>query len=206
MYVCRRRLSLVQPRAFLDLFGTSMLRRTFLTRSAALLALPLIALAAAPVRPVAETSTTIILVRHGEKTAEPREDPLLSPAGEARAMALADAVRGAGLSAIYSTAWKRTQSTARPASEQLKIPITTFDAPAGEPGYGRAYAAELLAKQRGKVVLVVGHSNTVPGILRGLGIVDPPLIADSEYDNVYIVTVPETGPPRLVRARYGAAS
>ena len=184
-----------------------MLRRTFLVRTASLLALPLIALAASPARPVAETSMTIILVRHGEKTAEPKEDPTLTPAGEARAMALADVVRGAGISAIYSTAWKRTQLTVRPVSEQLKVPITTFDA--GTPGsrvYGEVYAAELLAKQRGKVVLVVGHSNTLPAILRGLGIADAPLIPDAEHDNLFIVTIPEAGPARVVRARYGATS
>ena len=181
-----------------------MLRRTFLLRAAPLVALPFIALAASPAAPIADTSTTIILVRHAEKTAEPKEDPTLTPEGEARAMALVDAVRGAGISAIYSTAWKRTQLTARPISEQIKVPITTFDAPSGDRNYGATYAAELLAKQRGKVVLVVGHSNTVPAILRGLGIADAPTIADPEYDNLFIVTVPETGPTRMVRARFGA--
>ena len=183
-----------------------MLRRTFLTRAAALLALPAIALAATPAQPVAESSTTIILVRHAEKEAEPRDDPALTPAGEARAMALAEAVRGAGIAAIYSTPYKRTQGTARPVSEQLRVPITTFDAKAGERSYGEVYAAELLAKQRGRVILVVGHSNTVPGILRGLGIADAPAIADAEYDNLFVVTVPDAGPARLVRARYGAAA
>jgi len=181
-----------------------MRRRTFVIRAASLLALPAIALAASPVRQVAETTTTIILARHGEKAAEPREDPVLSPAGEARALALAEAVRGAGISAIYSTKWKRTQATARPASEALKVPITTFDSPPGERDYGKAYAAELLAKHRGKVVLVVGHSNTVPAILGGLGIPDAPAITDPEYDNLFIVTIPEGGAARVVRAKYGA--
>jgi broad specificity phosphatase PhoE len=179
-----------------------MLRRTFLFRAASLLALPVV-LAAAFARPAAETSTTIILARHGEKLTAPADDPPLSPAGEARAIALAEAVRGAGVTAIYSTPWKRTQSTARPASERLGVPITTFDVRAGTGDYGQGYAAELLAKHRGRVVLVVGHSNTVPNILRGLGITDAPTIADAEYDNLFIVTIPETGPARVVRARYG---
>src|SRR5688500_20378587 len=74
-----------------------MRRRTFVIRAASLLALPAIALAASPVRQVAETTTTIILARHGEKAAEPREDPVLSPAGGARGRALGEAVRGAGM-------------------------------------------------------------------------------------------------------------
>ena len=181
-----------------------MNRRTFLTRAASLLALPFVVLAAAPAQPAAGT-TTIIIVRHGEKEAEPADDPALSAAGEARAMALADAVRGSGISAIYSTRYKRTQGTARPTSEQLKVPITTFDAAPGARDYGQVYAGEILAKQRGKTVLVVGHSNTVPSILRGLGIADAPSISDPEYDNFFVVTVPETGPARVIRARYGAA-
>ena len=181
-----------------------MFRRTFVMRAASLLALPLIALAASPARPVAETSTTIIIVRHAEKTLEPKDDPILTPAGEARALALADAVRDAGIQVIYSTAWKRSQRTAEPVAERLKLPITTFDVASGERDYGRAYATELLAKQRGRVILVVGHSNTIPNILRGLGVADAPAIADTEHDNLFIVTVPEVGPVRLVRARYGA--
>ena len=181
-----------------------MNRRTFLTRAASLLALPFVVLAAAPAQPAAGT-TTIIIVRHGEKEAEPADDPALSAAGEARAMALADAVRGSGISAIYSTRYKRTQGTARPTSEQLKVPVTTFDAAPGARDYGQVYAGEILAKQRGKTVLVVGHSNTVPSILRGLGIADAPSISDPEYDNFFVVTVPEAGPARVIRARYGAA-
>ena len=108
MYLCRQRLSTSSDRTHLALPGLPMLRRTFLVRTASLVALPLIALAASPVRPVAETSTTIILVRHGEKTAEPKEDPTLTPAGEARAMALADVVRGAGISATRFPSRART--------------------------------------------------------------------------------------------------
>jgi len=176
----------------------------FVARALSLMALSVFAPAAAPAQPVAGTSTTIILVRHAEKAVEPKDDPALTPLGEARAMALVDAVRGAGISAIYSTRWKRTQGTARPVAEQLAIPVTTWDATPGEGDYGQAYAAELLAKHRGKVILVVGHSNTVPSILRGLGIADAPTIVDAEYDNLFIVTVPEAGSARLVRAKYGA--
>lgn len=151
-----------------------------------------------------ETSTTIILVRHAEKAAEPKDDPALTPAGEARAAALIEALRTAGITAIYSTPWKRTQLTARPIAEKLGVPVTTFDVKPGERSYGEMYAAELLAKHRGRVVLVVGHSNTVPGILRALGVADVPVIADAEYDNLFIATVPDSGSARVVRAKFGA--
>ena len=180
-----------------------MHRRSFIARVLLLLALVLTAGTAAT-HPWAETSTTVILVRHAEKAAEPKDDPPLTPVGEARAAALVEALRTAGVSAIYSTPWKRTQQTARPLAEKLGIPVTTFDAPAASQGYGETYAAEVLGKNRGRVVLVVGHSNTVPSILRGLGVTEVAAIADAEYDNLFIVTVPETGPVRVVRAKFGA--
>ena len=47
--------------------------------------------------PAARThaATTIILVRHAEKAAIPSDDPPLSPVGEARSLALLDALREA---------------------------------------------------------------------------------------------------------------
>jgi len=47
-------------------------------------------------------TTTVILVRHAEKAAEPREDPPLSDAGRTRAEALARAVSPTGVTAIGS--------------------------------------------------------------------------------------------------------
>jgi len=178
-------------------------RRSQAVRALLLLALILTVGTAAASRLV-ETSTTIVLVRHAEKAPAPADDPPLNPAGEARAAALVEVLRSAGITAIYSTPWKRTQQTARPIAEKLGLPVTTFDVRPGERGYGEMYAAELLAKQRGRVVLVVGHSNTVPSILRGLGVTDAGPISDPEYDNLFIVTVPETGPVRVVRGKYGA--
>ena len=164
----------------------------------------LLTIATAAVARQAATSTTIILVRHAEKAPQPADDPPLTPAGEARAVALIDAVGAAGVQAIYSTKWKRTQQTALPIAQKLGVPVTTFDAAPGARGYGEIYAAELLAKHRGRVVLVVGHSNTVPAILEGLGVANAPRITDPEYDNIFIVTVPDTGTARMVRAKYGA--
>lgn len=181
-----------------------MLRRRFPAVHALLLLVLFLMAGTAASHRWMETTTTIILVRHAEKAAEPREDPPLTAVGEARAAALVEALGNAGITAVYSTPWKRTQQTARPIAERLGVPVTTFDVTPGEKSYGELYAAELLAKHRGRVVLVVGHSNTVPGILRGLGVADVRDIADMEYDNLFVVTVPETGPVRIVRARFGA--
>ena len=181
-----------------------MLRRRFPAVQVLLLLLLILTAGTAASHRWLQTSTTVILVRHAEKALEPKDDPPLSPVGEARAAALVEVLRTAGITTIYSTPWKRTQQTAAPTAAKLGIPVTTFDVRPGQKSYGELYAAELLAKHRGQVVLVVGHSNTVPAILTGLGVVDAPQIRDEEYDNLFVVTVPETGPARVVRARFGA--
>ena len=181
-----------------------MLRHRFHAARVLLFLVLILTVGTAAVSRWVETSTTVILVRHAEKAPEAKDDPPLDSAGEARAAALVEAVRSAGITAIYSTPWKRTQQTAAPVAAKLGIPVTTFDVRPGERSYGEMYAAEILAKQRGRVVLIVGHSNTVPAILRGLGVPEVAAIRDSEYDNLFIVTVPEAGPVRVVRAKFGA--
>ena len=58
----------------------------------------------------------------------------------------------------------------------------------------------------GGVVLVVGHSNTIPAIVTALGAPQPPPICDSEYDDLYVVTLAPNAPAHVIRARYGAPS
>src|SRR5947209_6360731 len=77
-------------------------------RGMAIASFLLAALVAAP------TQTTVILVRHAEKAAEPKEDPVLSDAGMTRAKALALALRDAGVQAILTTSKQRTRSTVQP--------------------------------------------------------------------------------------------
>lgn len=164
-----------------------------------------LALAAAPLTAQAPAaSTTVILVRHAEKAAEPAADPPLTAAGVARAEALAGVVRDAGVRAIVTTQFARTRATAAPAAAALGVVPEVADARA--PGHPSALATALLAAHRGETVLVVGHSNTVPAIVAALGAPEPARICDAEYDHLYVVTVPASGRATVVHARYGAAS
>ncbi len=144
--------------------------------------------------------TTVILVRHAEKAALPAEDPALTAEGQARAQALMAIARDAGVTAIITTQFARTRETARPAAEALHITPEIVSA-------GGAQHAEEVARviyrHSGGVVLVVGHSNTIPAIAAALGAPRPPPICDSEYDGLYFVTVPASGPARVIHARYG---
>ena len=146
--------------------------------------------------------TTVILVRHGEKTG-PSGDVHLSEAGLARAHELARILAGTRIDAIYTTAFHRTRETIAPLAGPRHLDPITY-------GSGATYAADLAArirKQRqGQTVVVVGHSNTTPEVMAALGVSTPPEITDPEYDNLYIVTLAEGSASALVSLRYGAQS
>lgn len=148
--------------------------------------------------------TTVILVRHGEKATEGMaNDPPLSGAGAARAAELARVLADANVAAIYTTPYQRTRNTAAPlAAARGLTPIEV----AGGKSYPADVVAKILADHAGETVLVVGHSNTTPDVLRQLGIANPPAIADSQYDDLFVVTLATDMPPRLVRLRYGAVA
>lgn len=147
--------------------------------------------------------TIVYVVRHAEKATDPK-DPPLSPAGVVRADALARVLEGAEISAIYSSETNRTESTVRPLSQKIGIPISHGTAPMDDAAaYARQLAAEVLARHRGQNVLIVNHSNTVPVIVETLSgqAVEP--MNDYEYATLFIVTIPPDGPPSVVRAQYG---
>ncbi|MES2683460.1 MAG: histidine phosphatase family protein [Pseudomonadota bacterium] len=141
---------------------------------------------------------TIILVRHAEKAPAGGKDPALSPAGEARAQALAAALAGASVTTIFTSPYQRTQRTAQPLASAMGITPQVVDAAVP------AVVSALKASAGEGVVLVVGHSNTVPGIIAALG---GPVLAElpEESFNQLFVLLPGS-PPRLVQALYGAAS
>lgn len=150
-----------------------------------------------------QATTTVIFVRHAEKAAQPVEDPGLSPAGHARVAELTrqlvDADVIAGIDAIYSTPFRRTRETVQPLAAALNLPITTYD-----PGDNDAVLEEILARHKGKIILVVGHSNTIPALIADLGASKRvPQIAEDEYDNLYLVSIPWFGKTKTIRLRYG---
>jgi len=161
----------------------------------------LLALALAAPAALAQTATTVIVVRHAEKAAEPKDDPPLTAAGQARAAALLDVARDAGVSAVITTQFARTRDTARPVVDELKLSPEVVDARSATHAQDVAGAVR---KHPGTTVLVVGHSNTVGKIIEALGAKAPPAICDQDYDDLFIVTIPSSGEPRLIHARYGA--
>jgi len=149
----------------------------------------------------AAQTTTVILVRHAEKEAAPENDPPLTDAGRARAEAIRELLKDAGISVIYSTPTARTVQTAQPLATAIGVQITETPIRGGLQAYLNALAAKIRSENRGQTVLVVGHSNTVPQTVAALGAPAVPEIADPEYDGLYIVTIPAEGPARVIRAK-----
>ncbi|NNF49012.1 MAG: histidine phosphatase family protein [Woeseiaceae bacterium] len=150
-----------------------------------------------------QATTTVIFVRHAEKAATPADDPGLSPAGQRRVAELTrqllDADVVAGVDAVYSTAYRRTVETAQPVADALGLAVNTYDAADTE-----AIMESIVREHKGKIILVVGHSNTLPALIGNMGASKKvPEIADAEYDNIYIVSIPWFGKTKTIRLRYG---
>lgn len=140
-------------------------------------------------RQAADPPASYVVVRHAEKATEDPGDPVLTDAGRQRAAALADALADAPVAAVYATDFQRTQQTAAPVAARHGLAVTTYDAkqPAD------AFAARLRRDHARGTVVVVGHSNTVPGIVSALcGCAVAP-IDESDYGNRYFVAFDAQG-------------
>lgn len=164
----------------------------------ALLSLVLVLLCAAS----AAAQATVFIVRHAERADTPAPggaamtmttDPDLSDAGRARAESLATLLKDASITAIFATQYKRTQQTAAPLAKAagLQVTIVHSDDVAG--------LIEKLKATPGNA-LVVGHSGSVPKVVAALGVQPPPTLAETDYDNLFIVTRDAT--PRMIRLHY----
>jgi broad specificity phosphatase PhoE len=140
----------------------------------------------------ATAQPTIFVVRHTEK-ADASKDPDLSEAGRGRAEALAKVLRDGNITAIYATEFKRTQETAAPLAKALGIPITTV------PAKDSAALVTKLRSSNGNA-LVVGHGDTIPDLIKALGISEAINIGQNDYDNLFEIVLDEK--PHLIHLHY----
>lgn len=146
-----------------------------------------------------QPATTVFLVRHAEKVSS-APDALLSPQGQQRADCLAHVLKDAGIKRIYVTDVKRTQQTADPLAKELGIkPVVV---PAKDPN---AMVRDVFYGTGGNA-LVVGHSDTLPQVIKRVQAGTVPPIGENEYDGLYVLTVLEGSSTPVVKLRYCAAS
>lgn len=155
-----------------------------------------------------QATTTVIFVRHAEKVPV-GENPGLSDAGQRRAAELArqlldaDVVPGKGVDAVYATPFLRTEETARPVADALGLQVMPYEA-SDDPDIAEETMDDIVRRHKGQIILVVGHSNTVPVMIGAMGASkNVPFIEDDEYDNMYIVSIPWFGKTKTIRVRYG---
>jgi hypothetical protein len=154
----------------------------------------------------------IILIRHAEQPADPR-DPHLSPAGLQRAERLVSfittdpAMTRFGLPvAVFATRTtkdgngQRTQETVAPLARMLELPVQT-------PFRGKDYAALanlILADPEygGKTVLICWNHEEIPQLAAALGVTPkPPKWKESVFDRVYVISYHD-GEAALATSRY----
>jgi broad specificity phosphatase PhoE len=155
---------------------------------ALILSIPLLLLATA-----ANAAPVIFIVRHAEKSSSGGNDPDLSPEGQKRADALARILKDSQISSVFVTEFKRTQQTAAPIAKTVHVTPTVV--PANDTG---ALADKLRALNGN--ALVVGHGNTIPDLLKTLGIATPVSIPDDDYSEVFAVVLGNE--PQLLRLHY----
>lgn len=153
---------------------------------------------------------TVFLIRHAEREDEPRQDPPLKKEGVARSQELARLLSGAGIKAIFTSQFTRTKQTAEPLATKLGLTVTSFTLKSN-PSNPRLIAVESTQEVAGKIlersgesVLVIGHSNSIPDVIKMLGGDTVPTIDERKFDDLFIVTVYAKGKAKVVQLKYGA--
>ena len=144
---------------------------------------------------------TVLLVRHADIDLPPvTADPSLNDAGRERAEALAHVVGTAGVNTVFTSSLTRTKETVEPILEVLGIGAREMPAAA-------TVAQKARAGEFGAVVLIAGHSNTVPEVIAALGVpAPPPVIGETQFDNLFVVTLIEPTGANLLALKYANRS
>jgi len=132
-----------------------------------------------------ENTSVYYFIRHAEKDrSDPtNKNPSLTIQGLERANKWAVFFKDKNIAAVYSTNYIRTQQTALPIAKEQNIEIINYTTK-------ELISEKFIANNKGKNIVIVGHSNTTPELVNSLlGDKKYEDIADSENNNVFIVTL-----------------
>ncbi|MFI7600422.1 histidine phosphatase family protein [Actinoplanes sp. NPDC049681] len=139
---------------------------------------------------------TILLVRHADIDLPPvTADPPLNDDGRERAEALAHVLGSAGVTTVFTSSFARTKQTVEPLLKTLGI--TAREMPSAAAVARKARAGEL-----GDLVVIAGHSNTVPEVIAELGVAAPPVIGETQFDNLFVVTLADPDGAGMLTLKY----
>jgi broad specificity phosphatase PhoE len=133
----------------------------------------------------ADDMLNLYLVRHAEKQAG--QDPALTEAGVARSERLARILADVPVAEVWSTDTRRTRHTALPTAEASGLEVRIYD-----PEDVAAMAGRL--RNKTGAILVVGHSNTVPGLAGEIARGHPDAdFNEADYESLYRIEIDKSG-------------
>ena len=141
----------------------------------------------------ANAAPVVFIVRHAEKASTGGNDPDLSIQGQKRADALAHILKDSKITSVFVTEFKRTQETVAPTARAAQV------SPIVIPANDIEALVEKLRDLKGNA-LVVGHGNTIPDLLRALGIATTVSIPEDDYTEIFAVLLGDA--PQLLRLHY----
>ena len=154
---------------------------------------------------------TVYLVRHAERADEPRQDPPLTEKGTARSQELARVLANANIKAVFSSQFLRTKQTAEPLAKHANVSVTSISLslnpsnPRQISEQSTTEVANKILERAGESVLVVGHSNSLPDLIKTLGGDVTPVIDEKKFDDLFVVTVYAKGKAKVAHMKYGSA-
>ena len=132
--------------------------------------------------------STFYLIRHAEKvrTNKSDRDPKLNEKGILRALNWKEYFLDKDITKIYSTNYKRTLETVKPFQEAIGLATIVYSPSSID-------YKDFISSNKGEIVLVVGHSNTIPNFVNEL--INDQVYAqidDLNNSNLYIVNLCES--------------
>jgi broad specificity phosphatase PhoE len=127
--------------------------------------------------------STYYLIRHAEKVISENPNPELDSIGKLRALQWAEIFEDISFDAVYSTDYIRTRNTVLPTTKSKGLNLILYHP--RDINYKK-----FKSETKGKTILIVGHSNTIPKFVNELIGVEK--YKDIEHDNngnLYIVEI-----------------
>ena len=151
-----------------------------------------------------QATTTVLITTHTETESDLQSNPGLTDAGTKRAISLQKMLLSidvvAGVSTIFATPLRATQETAEPISRSLNVPINIVD-----PKGVEELIEEIMDNHKGKIILIVTHSEVLPQLIAGFqGSKKIQSASLQNLDQLFVVTVPWFGKVKTLQLRYGS--
>src|SRR3954468_9456875 len=128
----------------------------------------------------------VFALRHADRTPEPQDE--LKPKGVARAKLLARMLAESGVSTAFCSSAKRTQLTVQPLKDLLLERLTIVKVSTASATHVQDIVDGLMALPDDAVAMVVGHSDTVPEVIKKLTGKAVDEIKAGEFDKLFVLS------------------